>query len=107
MKVCIIINKTDDGMCVNYASISEDGLESYYRHCFYYFDAENTVKYITDQINEKHVDIMSDSKKLIKVFKKIKKSKYKENVNFICFPVDNEKINNVFNRLHMIYKENN
>lgn len=94
-------------MCVNYASISEDGLESYYKHYFYYFDVENAVKYITDQINEKHADVISDSKKLIKVFKKIKKSKYKENVNFIRFPVDNEKINNVFNRLHMIYKENN
>jgi len=107
MRVCIVINKTDNGMCVNYASISEDGLESYYKHDFYYFDVENAVKYITDQINGKHVDIMSDSKKLIRVFKKIDKSKYKENVNFICFPVDNEKINNVFNRLHMIYKENN
>lgn len=107
MKVCIVINKTDNGMCVNYASILENGFESYYNHGFYYFDAENAVKYITDQLNEKHVDIMSDSKRLIRVFKKIKKSKYKENVNFICFPIDNEKINNVFNRLHMIYKENN
>ena len=107
MKVCIVINKTDEGMCVNYASILEDGLESYYKHVFYYFDVENAVKYITDQINKKYVDVISDDKKLIRVFKKIKKSKYKENVNFICFQVDNEKINSVFNRLHMIYKENN
>lgn len=107
MKVCIVINKTDNGMCVNYASILEDGFESYYKHDFYYFDSENAIKYVTDQINGKKIDIISDSKKLIRIFKKIKKSKYKENVNFICFPVDNEKINNVFNRLHMIYKENN
>jgi len=107
MKVCIVINKTDEGMCICYASILEDGSENYYKHTFYYFDAENAVKYIADQINEKCVDVMSDSKRLIKLFKKIKKSKYKENVNFICFQVDNEKINSVFNRLHMIYKENN
>lgn len=91
-------------MVVAYSLVTECGIVNYYMHNFAYFDTENAVKYVVDQIIGYDVGVMSDNNEIIKVFKSMKMDN--EKTKLVHFKVNNEQVNIIFNKLHVIIKEN-
>ena len=104
MKLLITYKKSDNGMIVAYSLVTECGIVKYYVHNFAYFDTENAVKYVVDQIIGYDVSVMSDNNKIIKVFKNMNVDN--EKAKLVHFKVNNEQVNIIFDKLHAIIKGN-
>lgn len=105
MKLLITYKKSGNRMVIAYSLITECGIVKYYVHNFAYFDTKNAVKYVIDQIIGYDVSVMSDSDKIINVFKSMKMDN--EKTKLVHFKVNNEQVNIIFNKLHAIIKEIN